>query len=57
MGDVDAGRGAKTTRVASAPEVQTDVNAVTKVLEKADIAGSGIGTIIGFTGIEEATST
>ncbi|MGY3617729.1 filamentous haemagglutinin family protein [Bradyrhizobium sp. USDA 10063] len=37
----------------SAPEVQTDVNAVTKVLEKADIAGSGIGTIIGFTGIEE----
>ncbi|WKA26114.1 filamentous haemagglutinin family protein [Bradyrhizobium roseum] len=53
QGDIDAGRGAKTTRVASAPEVQTDANAVTKVLEKADISGSGIGTIVGFTGVEE----
>jgi hypothetical protein len=53
LGDIDAGRGAKTTRVPSAPEVQTNVNAVTKVLEKADISGSGIGTIVGFTGVEE----
>jgi hypothetical protein len=53
LGDIDAGRGAKTTRVPSAPEIQTDVNAVTKVLEKADISGSGIGTIVGFTGVEE----
>ncbi|WP_176454749.1 filamentous haemagglutinin family protein [Tardiphaga sp. OK246] len=53
LGDIDAGRGAKTTRVPSAPEILTDVNAVTKVLEKADISGSGIGTIVGFTGVEE----
>ncbi|WP_441276644.1 filamentous hemagglutinin family protein [Tardiphaga sp. 172_B4_N1_3] len=53
LGDIDAGRGAKTTRVPSAPEIQTDVNAVTTVLEKADISGSGIGTIVGFTGVEE----
>jgi filamentous hemagglutinin len=31
----------------------TDTDGVTKVLERADISGSGIGTIIGFTGIEE----
>ncbi|WP_027578949.1 filamentous haemagglutinin family protein [Bradyrhizobium sp. Ai1a-2] len=53
LGDIDAGRGAKTTRVPSAPDIQTDVNAVTKVLENADIAGSGIGTVIGFSGVEE----
>ena len=53
LGDIDAGRGAKTTRVPSAPEIQTDVNAVTKILEKADISGSGIGTIVGFAGVEE----
>lgn len=52
-GDIDAGRGAKTTRVPSAPEIQTDIDAVTRVLEKADISGSGIGTIIGFTGVTE----
>lgn len=53
LGDIDAGRGAKTTRVPSAPEIETDVNAVTKVRETPDISGSGIGTIIGFTGVEE----
>jgi filamentous hemagglutinin-like outer membrane protein len=53
VGDIDAGRGAKTTRVASEPEIQTNVNAVTRVLERADISGSGIGTIIGFAGVEE----
>ena len=53
VGDIDAGRGAKTTRVPSAPEVTTDVDAVTRVLEKADISGSGIGTIVGFTGVQE----
>ena len=52
LGDIDAGRGAKTTRVPSAPEITTDEDAVTKVQEKADIGGSGIGTIIGFTGVE-----
>jgi hypothetical protein len=53
VGDIDAGRGAKTARVPSAPEVQTDIDAVTRILEKADISGSGIGTIVGFTGVEE----
>jgi len=53
LGDIDAGRGAKTTRGPSAPDIVTDVNAVTKALENADIAGSGIGTVIGFTGVEE----
>jgi filamentous hemagglutinin family protein len=52
LGDIDAGRGAKTTRVSSAPEVQTDADAVTRILEKADMSGSGIGTIVGFTGVE-----
>lgn len=56
-GDIDAGRGAKTTRVPSAPEIQTDSDAVTRVLEKADISGSGIGTIIGFSGVTEGDLT
>lgn len=53
LGDIDAGRGAKTARVPSAPEIVTNLDGVTRVLEKADISGSGIGTIIGFTGVEE----
>ena len=44
-GDVDAGRGAKTVRVPSGPIVETDVNAFTTVTERADMSGSGIGTI------------
>ncbi len=53
LGDIDAGRGAKTTRVPSAPEITTDEDGITKVQERADIGGSGIGTIIGFAGVEE----
>ena len=52
VGDIDAGRGAKTLRVPSAPEIVTNDDAVTRVLERADISGSGIGTIIGFAGVE-----
>jgi hypothetical protein len=52
LGDIDAGRGAKTTRVPSAPDIVTDVDAVTEIFERADISGSGIGTIEGFTGVE-----
>ncbi|MCK9913468.1 filamentous hemagglutinin family protein [Microbacteriaceae bacterium K1510] len=51
LGDIDAGRGAKTARVPSAPEVATSLDAVTRVRERADISGSGIGTIIGFAGV------
>lgn len=47
-------RGAKTVRVPSAPEIQTDIDAVTRVLEKSDISGSGLGTIVGFTWVAEA---
>ena len=55
LGDIDAGRGAKTTRVPSAPDIVTDVNAVTKALENADIAGSGIGTSSASRGSRKAT--
>ncbi|RZL66181.1 MAG: filamentous hemagglutinin N-terminal domain-containing protein [Variovorax sp.] len=44
-GDIDAGRGSKTVRVPSAPEVLTDVDANTTVREKSDMSGSGIGTV------------
>jgi filamentous hemagglutinin len=52
LGDIDAGRGAKTTRVTAAPDVITDVDAVTRVLERADMTGSGIGTVQAYTGVE-----
>ena len=52
FGDIDAGRGAKTTRTPSAPEVVTNVDTVTEIKEKADMSGSGIGTVEGFTGVE-----
>ncbi|MGF6346854.1 filamentous haemagglutinin family protein [Variovorax sp. W2I14] len=45
VGDIDAGRGAKTLRVPSAPEVSTDLDGVTVVREKSDMSGSGIGTV------------
>ncbi len=45
VGDIDAGRGSKTVRVPSAPEVLTDVNGNTIVREKSDMSGSGIGTV------------
>ncbi|MNX75103.1 Filamentous hemagglutinin family outer membrane protein [compost metagenome] len=45
VGDIDAGRGAKTLRVPSAPEVSTDLDGVTVIREKSDMSGSGIGTV------------
>ncbi|OHV97371.1 hypothetical protein AKG95_09030 [Janthinobacterium lividum] len=44
-GGIDAGRGSKTVRVPSAPEVVTDVDGHTIVREKSDMSGSGIGTV------------
>ncbi|QNK65733.1 filamentous haemagglutinin family protein [Variovorax sp. PAMC26660] len=44
-GDIDAGKGSKTVRVPSAPEVLTDPDGVTVVREKSDMSGSGIGTV------------
>jgi hypothetical protein len=44
-GDIDAGKGSKTVRVPSAPEVLTDLDGHTTVREKADMSGSGIGTV------------
>ncbi|MGJ7543787.1 filamentous haemagglutinin family protein [Variovorax sp. LT1R16] len=44
-GDIDAGRGSKTVRVPAAPEVLTDLDGFTSVLEKSDMSGSGIGTV------------
>ena len=44
-GGIDAGRGSKTVRVPSAPEVVTDVDGRTIVREKSDMSGSGIGTV------------
>jgi filamentous hemagglutinin len=45
LGDIDAGRGSKTVRVPSAPEVLTDLDGRTTVREKSDMSGSGIGTV------------
>jgi filamentous hemagglutinin len=45
LGDIDAGRGSKTLRVPSAPEVSTDLDGVTVIREKSDMSGSGIGTV------------
>jgi filamentous hemagglutinin len=53
LGDIDAGRGAKTTRAPTAPNVITDADANTKIFERADVSGSGIGTVAGFSGVEE----
>ena len=57
LGDIDAGRGSKTTRVPSAPDITTSVDAITRVQERPDIGGSGIGTIIGFGGVKEGDVT
>lgn len=57
LGDIDAGRGSKTARVPSAPDVTTDDDALTKVTERPDISGSGIGTIIGYGGVKEGDVT
>src|SRR5262249_55702902 len=53
LGDIDAGRGAKTARSTTAPLVVTDVNANTKVTERADITGIGIGTVVAYSGVAE----
>ena len=52
LGDIDAGKGAKTTRVPSAPLIATDIDGVTRVTERTDIGGSGIGTVLGIAGVE-----
>lgn len=44
-GGIDAGRGSKTVRVPSAPEIVTDLDGNTIVREKSDMSGSGIGTV------------
>ena len=44
-GDIDAGRGAKTVRVAQAPETTADADGNITVQEKLDMSGSGIGTV------------
>ncbi len=44
-GDIDAGKGSKTVRVPSAAEVITDMDGNTMIREKADMSGSGIGTV------------
>jgi len=51
-GDIDAGRGAKTIRVPASSEVVTDADGVTEIVERADMSGSGIGTVKGATGVE-----
>jgi filamentous hemagglutinin len=52
LGDIDAGKGAKTTRVPSSPLIATDIDGVTRVTERTDIGGSGIGTVVGIAGVE-----
>jgi filamentous hemagglutinin family protein len=51
-GDVDAGRGAKTSRSFNRPLIVTDANGNTHVIEKADISGSGMGTVEGVSGVD-----
>ncbi|TWT03885.1 filamentous haemagglutinin family protein [Reyranella sp. CPCC 100927] len=53
LGDIDAGRGAKTTRITSAPDIVTDVDGNTEIRERPDMSGSGIGTIAGVGGVEK----
>ncbi|WP_456633047.1 filamentous haemagglutinin family protein [Bradyrhizobium sp. USDA 10063] len=45
LGDIDAGRGAKTLRVPTAPDIVTDPDGNTEILERQDMSGSGIGTV------------
>jgi hypothetical protein len=52
VGDIDAGRGKKTTRVPKAPTFATDVDGLSRTVEAADIGGSGIGTVLGFDKVE-----
>ncbi|MDC7787036.1 filamentous hemagglutinin family protein [Rhodoplanes sp. TEM] len=52
VGDVDAGRGAKTTRIPVSSIIDTDEDGVTRIIPQADFSGSGIGTVEGFTDVE-----
>ncbi|RZL66176.1 MAG: filamentous hemagglutinin N-terminal domain-containing protein [Variovorax sp.] len=45
QGDIDAGRGSKTVRVPSGPDITTDVDGNTTIRERSDMSGSGIGTV------------
>jgi hypothetical protein len=45
LGDIDAGRGAKTLRVSTAPDIVTDPDGNTEIFERQDMSGSGIGTV------------
>src|SRR5690606_36839075 len=45
QGEIDAGRGAKTVRVPSGPDIVTDADGNTLILERSDMSGSGIGTV------------
>ncbi|MBO9356986.1 hypothetical protein GG851_23600 [Bordetella petrii] len=45
LGDIDAGRGAKTVRVAQPPEITADDDGEVTVQENLDMSGSGIGTV------------
>lgn len=51
FGNIDAGRGAKTTRVPSRPVVVTDIDGVTTMFDRVNIGGSGIGTVAGTQGV------
>ncbi len=50
-GDIDSGRGAKTSRSTLAPEVFIDIDGNVTVRERADKNGSGIGTVQSFSGV------
>ncbi|WP_296556862.1 filamentous hemagglutinin family protein [Pigmentiphaga sp.] len=45
VGDVDAGRGAKTVRIPSSADIVTDTDGNTEIRERSDMSGSGIGTV------------
>ena len=45
VGDVDAGRGAKTVRIPSSADIVTDTDGNTEMRERSDMSGSGIGTV------------
>ena len=52
LGDIDAGRGAKTTRVDTPPLIVTNNVTVTRLVPKSAISGAGIGTVLGYAGAE-----
>ncbi|MGK2742410.1 filamentous hemagglutinin family protein [Tepidicaulis sp. LMO-SS28] len=52
FGGIDAGRGKKTLRSPNAPEMRIDNDGNRSIRERADVSGSGIGSIAGFEGVE-----